>query len=449
MRTSVGSIILVTLLVAGTIMIVQRQYGTARPAPVGVEQSGILPSNPTGGPLWDSAASLWERGQYDSASTAFETGEVQHPRDAAWPQALAECMGMLGRHQETLDALQRCEAIAALSPEAKDRRRRSHLEIGFAKAGSGDPWTARQHADAVLQGHPDDSMALLLQGYGWAMEGATPKAADALEKLVGTHPGLKEAYPILIQCAFQRGNAANAKRWIGELARLDPRFPGLDALRNQASQLENGRGAYSSRLRVVCDGSCPLGVEREILEVGERAWGSLSRDLGRAPTAPVSIRLEASGAMPTEWAAALFDGQVRLPLDLAEQSDRRYPVILHELAHAFLLDLSGGRIPLWMNEGLAQWLAGDRPRSRPEAKTASWLDEIPNRRQFLDLTSDEAELAYAYSLAVTNELMSLHGSTTVVRYLELLAGGAPEAESFETTFGRSYRSLSERIRARM
>lgn len=433
---------------AGAIALLDRRHHRHHGGRTMIVQ-GILPSNPTGGDLWDSAVALWDQGLFDSASVRFETGETAHPRDAAWSQALAECLGMAGRHQEALEALQRCEAVAPLSAEARDRRRRSHLEIGFAKAGAGDPWSARQHADAVLQSHPDDSVALLLRGYGWAMEGALPKAAQALEQLVAKHPGYREVYPILVQCAFRSGNASDARRWIVALAALDPDHPEIDAMREQAGQLENGRGAFSSRLRVVCDGSCPLGTEREILEVAERAWGSLSRDLGRAPASPVSIRLGSSDAMPTEWAAALFDGQVRLPMNLAADPDRRYPILLHELAHAFLLDLSGGRIPLWMNEGLAQWLSGDRPDQRPEAKTATWLDELPNRRQFIDLPGEDARLAYWYSLAVTAELMTLHGSTAVVRYLELLAGGAPEAECFQNTFGRSYRSLSERIRARM
>lgn len=412
-------------------------------------KDGALPSNPTGGPLWDSAESFWEQGRLAEAGSLFAQGETAHPRDAAWPQALAECLAGQGLHEAALEAIERCRAIAPLSPEASSRRRLSRLAVGFDKAGTGDPWTARQMADAILQDAPSDSMARLLQGYSWAMEGALPNAERVLRDLVAEHPGEKEAYPLLVQCAFRRGDAAEARRWIDALARLEPNFPGLALLREQAGELESGRGAFSSRLRVICDENCPLGLEREVLESGERAWTSLARDLGRAPASPVSIRIVKNGSMPTEWAAAVFDGQIRLPLEIATVPERRYPILVHELAHAFLVDLSGGRIPLWMNEGLAQWLEGSRPVSHPEARTAAWLDALPSRKQFTDLPAEDANLAYAYSLAVTNELMSLHGSTTVVRYLELLAGGVPEALCFERTFGRTYQNLSERIRSRM
>jgi len=449
MRATSSSLILLALLVVAGVLFALCSPKAVVVAASHSSQQGILPSNPTGGPLWDSAEALWTKGMFADAAAAFATGETRNPRDAAWPQALAECLAAEGMHQEALDALERCRAIAPLSQEAAFRRRTSRLAVGFAKAGAGDPWTARQLADATLQDFPGDSLAELLQGYGWAMEGALPKAEEVLTKLVGAHPGQVEAYPLLVQCAFRRGDASEATRWIDALAKLDPGHEGLALWREQAVQLQSGRGAFSSRLRVTCDGNCPLGIEREVLDAAEMSWTALAQDIGRAPTEPVSIRIVAEGTMPTEWAEAVFDGQVRLPLSVAQSAEERVHVLRHEMAHAFLVDFSAGRIPLWMNEGLAQWLEGRRPTSLPDARTAAWLDELPGRRNFMDLSSDQADLAYSYSLAVTGELMLLHGSTTVLRYLDLLAGGSPEPQCFQQAFGRTYHDLSERIRERM
>jgi hypothetical protein len=218
---------------------------------------------------------------------------------------------------------------------------------------------------------------------------------------------------------------------------------------NRARTLRSGRGAFSSRLRVICDGSCPLGTEHEVLGAAERAWSALSHDLGRSPSEPVSIRIVQEGTMPADWAEAVFDGQVRLPMTVASSPEGRDHVLRHELAHAFLVDFSGGRIPLWLNEGLAQWLEGRRPGSLPDARSATWLDELPGRTNFMDLSADEAGLAYSYSLAVTGELMLLHGSVALARYLDLLAGGAREEDCFQQAFGRTYADLSGRVRAKM
>jgi len=449
MRTSHGFLVLAIALGVGVGALLARRGAAPRTAEAGSRTEGVLPSNPTGGPLWDSGVARWNRGGLEEASAAFAEGEVLHPRDAAWPQALAVCLASRGLHKEALEALARCQGIAPLSPEAKEALRRSRLEVGFADAGKGSPWSARQLADAILLDFPDDSMALLLQGYAWAMEGALPKAEEALQLLVARHPGQSEAYPLLVQCAFRRGDAEGATRWIDSLEHRSPDFPGLSLWREQASELRSGRGAFSSRLRVTCDGSCPLGTERDLLDAAERAWTALGHDLGRSPTAPVSIRIVAEGSMPADWAEAVFDGQIRMPLAAATSSDRRDPILRHELAHAFLVDFSGGRIPLWMNEGLAQWLAGDRPTALPDAHSAAWLDQIASRRSLMDLGADDAGLAYSWSLAVASELMALHGSTTLLRYLDLLAGGTAEPDAFRMVFGRTYQDLSARIRERM
>jgi len=443
---------LAALVVGGGLVATAVHLRARQPQPSAAAPSfdrDLLPSNPTGGPLWDSAVGLWNLGAFAEAASIFAAGETGNPRDAAWPQALAECHSAMGQHQEALDDLERCRAIAPLAPEAAFRQRTSRLALGFAKAGSGDPWTARQLADVVLQTDPGDSLALLLQGYAWAMEGALPRAEEVLGKLVAAHPGQVEAYPLLVQCAFRRGDADAADRWIARLGKLEPDHEGLALWKEQAGELRSGRGAFSSRLRVTCDGTCPLGMEREVLDASEQAWTALTHDIGRAPAEPVSIRIVADGNMPTEWAEAVYDGQVRLPLPVAQDAQERVHVLRHELAHAFLVDFSGGRIPLWLNEGLAQWLEGRRPESLPDARTAAWLDDLPGRANFMDLSADDAELAYAYSLAVTTELMTLHGSIATLRYLDLLAGGSSEPTCFQQAFGRTYPELSARIRARM
>lgn len=449
MRTSLGLVVLSVALGLAAGAYLARRPATIPEPEARSTTEGIIPSNPTGGPLWDSGLAQWNDGRYAAACSSFARGETEHPRDAAWPQALASCLAARGLHREALEALGRCRAIAPLSHEAKEALRRSRLEVGFADAGQANPWSARQLADAILLDFPGDSMALLLQGYAWAMEGALPMAEQALQSLVAAHPGQIEAYPLLVQCAFRRGDASDADRWIDSLHRRAPDFPGLALWREQAGQLRSGRGAFSSRLRVTCDGSCPLGTEREVLDAAERSWTSLAHDLGRAPTTPVSIRIAPDGVMPAAWAEAVFDGQIRLPFSAAGGSERRDPILRHELSHAFLVDFSGGRIPLWMNEGLAQWLEGRRPSALPDARSADWLDRIAARRSFMDLDADEAGLAYAWSLAVASELMELHGSTTLLRYLDLLAGGTPEPEAFQSAFGRTYASLSARIREGM
>ena len=56
------------------------------------------------------------------------------------------------------------------------------------------------------------------------------------------------------------------------------------------------------------------------------------------------------------WAAAVFDGRIRVPIRGAlahpEELDR---VLSHELAHAFVHSIAPRGVPVWLNEGIAMF----------------------------------------------------------------------------------------------
>ena len=71
------------------------------------------------------------------------------------------------------------------------------------------------------------------------------------------------------------------------------------------------------------------------------------------------------------WASGLFDGKIRLPIGPVLPSAREVErLVVHEYTHAAIHDLSRGRAPRWLHEGLAQVLEGatsDRCSTSPEA----------------------------------------------------------------------------------
>lgn len=62
------------------------------------------------------------------------------------------------------------------------------------------------------------------------------------------------------------------------------------------------------------------------------------------------------------WAGGAFDGTVRLPVnDLATDLHQMSLLLRHELTHAFLDGArTHGAVPGWLNEGLAQYLSGEK-----------------------------------------------------------------------------------------
>ncbi len=61
-----------------------------------------------------------------------------------------------------------------------------------------------------------------------------------------------------------------------------------------------------------------------------------------------------------QWAAAAFDGTIRVPMrgagEKGEDLDR---VLAHEFSHALIRSLATRGLPTWLNEGLASVLEGD------------------------------------------------------------------------------------------
>jgi hypothetical protein len=73
------------------------------------------------------------------------------------------------------------------------------------------------------------------------------------------------------------------------------------------------------------------------------------------------------------WVGALNDGKIRFPIKGLTFVDHTVGSILkHELTHSFIRLKTAGNCPLWLNEGLAQYLSGDSGRSfLPLAKKPS------------------------------------------------------------------------------
>jgi hypothetical protein len=79
MRISFSSLFLVLIAGAGGALYVLRRQAPPS-ATVQVSRfEGILPSNPTGGPLWDSAEIYWKAGALSDAERLFSLGESRHP----------------------------------------------------------------------------------------------------------------------------------------------------------------------------------------------------------------------------------------------------------------------------------------------------------------------------------------------------------------------------------
>ena len=149
------------------------------------------------------------------------------------------------------------------------------------------------------------------------------------------------------------------------------------------------------------------------------------------------------------WAAALYDGSVRIP---ARGLDRVTPALLgvlrHELAHAFVAERTGGNSPTWLQEGVAQWLEGVDlaavdARLAPIAARKQLLPLISLEGPFQGLAERDANLAYAQSVSAVGFVLRQRGEPALVRLLSALGDGLPSEEALPVALALSYPELQQ------
>lgn len=134
------------------------------------------------------------------------------------------------------------------------------------------------------------------------------------------------------------------------------------------------------------------------------------------------------------------------PRVLGEPSSVVGRLVRHELTHA-LLGARGRGAPLWLSEGLAEYVSV-RPMSPSQRRLpARALDvggsatDLPGEAEF---ASADAEAWYAVSWWACEYVAKTYGESTLLTLLDRLAGGADQATALQGVLGLSGPQLVQR-----
>ncbi|MBI4368426.1 MAG: tetratricopeptide repeat protein [Candidatus Omnitrophica bacterium] len=197
-----------------------------------------------------------------------------------------------------------------------------------------------------------------------------------------------------------------------------------------------------------------------IREFLREAYRSISQDFGYYPKYKVPVLLydyeeyrELSSTAP-HWSGALFDGKIRLPVydnggktaDLNENDLKK--LIYHELTHAFVLDLSQLKCPVWLNEGLAQY---EENKIQPvhlrllaqavRKKDLIGIDELMFLDPSLTKSQEKVVLFYLQSFSFTAYLVEQRRFYSMKQLLLEVGKETRFREAFEKAFGRTIEDL--------
>jgi hypothetical protein len=147
------------------------------------------------------------------------------------------------------------------------------------------------------------------------------------------------------------------------------------------------------------------------------------------------------------WSGALNDGRIRVPVEgLTTMTDELARVLKHELTHSFVGQKTGGRCPVWLQEGIAQYMEGKRSRSIAGALAAAYerhmeFSLLSYETSWLTLPKDAASVAYAWSLAVVETIVTVNGIDDLERILEHLAAGSSPEDAVRAVLHSDYSEL--------
>jgi len=338
----------------------------------------------------------------------------------------------------------------------------------FSHAAADEPTSGPRRQDVVRcfegwgwhvlrEGRPDEAALLfrrglaetpddpaLLKGLGLAAvhSGRPQDALGPLERAVRAESD-PDVRLLLAHLHDHRNDPAKA---IGHLRAVLEREPSHEAARRLLAKVERERRAEAGFQREITPRFVVKYAEtrdrearRAIVAHLETAAERVGRLLGYTPQERTTVVLYEHDEFRDvtrvhSWASGLFDGKIRLPLGPSLPPARELErLVVHEYAHAAIHDLSRGRAPRWLHEGLAQVLEGtasDPMLQVPGGLTLAGVEALAGESDPL-----RARAGYDIALWIVRDLLDRGGIEALRELLTRLGAGESVADAIPRVYG--------------
>lgn len=331
-------------------------------------------------------------------------------------------------------------------------------KTGWDALAVGDGRQAADAFRAALAADPMNARLHLGAGAAAYLERRDAQAKSALERALSLAPRLSDARRLLGRVLYRMGDHPGAIRIYEELVATEPddRSSGemLARWRRESELHQRMQQNVNERFTVLFEGPEQAEMVPSVMDALDRAYWHVGDVLGGVyPNSPVTIVLYTTEQFrditrSPAWAAAAFDGRIRIPmrgaLGNAKELDR---VLSHEYTHAVVWTLASRNVPAWLNEGLATVVEADgldwAERLVPAREPSESVGSLP--MSFSGLTGERAQMAYATSALAVRRMLDEAGGFAVTNLLRDLGAGEP----FDAAFlHRMQRPFAEWVESR-
>jgi len=228
----------------------------------------------------------------------------------------------------------------------------------------------------------------------------------------------------------------------------------LEKAERDAQQEAYYREGETTHFRLRYDGGAAPELARDVLRTLEAEFEEISSAMNYEPPEPIGVILYTNQAFmditrAPGWAGALNDGRIRVPVEgLSGMTDELARVLKHELTHSFVGQKTGGRCPVWLQEGIAQYMEGKRSRNVAAALSSAYEHNMEfslasYETSWMNLPRDTAATAYAWSLAVVETIVNVDGMDDLGRILDRIASQSATEDAVRAVLHDSYADLMQ------
>ncbi len=366
-------------------------------------------------------------------------------------QAATDLAARLDRHQTSAADVDAAEGLVARYPNEPGLRlmlSAALIELAKSEQRQRQTAAAASHFGRAIALDPRSLAARLLllrlelDVLDWAA------AETAAREALSLDAANMEALEGLAFALFRQDRGREA----ADVLRRAMELGGSAGVRALLARIEKNsldeKGMTEQRLahfHVRYDGDTHEDVGRAILSVLERHWATLARTFDDEPTATIPVILfsreqyyDASGA--PSWSGGVFDnvdGRIRVPIGGLSESlpSDLDSVLLHEVTHAFINDVTRGTAPRDLHEGLAQYMEGKR------------IDRMLTPQQMQALAQGRAQGVggvYLEALSFVEYLQRAGGQSAINELLRGLGETGNLDEAYRRAFGDDYRTVRQR-----
>jgi tetratricopeptide (TPR) repeat protein len=358
-----------------------------------------------------------------------------------------------------LNLLSKLESEASANPTPAAILRVIAAESAAAQfeISVGDFQQAAAHYDVGLRFDPDNLSLLLETAYLHLRRSEYSAALNLLDRARHIEPDSPDAAKLSGWAYYGLNRVADAvTEWKRALAiKPDAEVQhALEKAERDAQEEASYREGETTHFRLRYNGDAAPELAREVLQTLESEFEEISSTLNYVPPEPIGVVLYTNQTFTDitrapSWSGALNDGRIRVPVEgLTSMTDELARVLKHELTHSFVGQKTEGHCPVWLQEGLAQYMEGKRSRTNAGALISAYENHMDfslaaYETSWLNLPRDVASNAYAWSLATVEAMLTAGTMDDMSQILDRLAAGSTAEDAIHAVLHDSYADLTQ------